>query len=102
MKRFSVLCASALALFLPIQAHAVSAGDVLDRMSADQRGGFMNGALEMLSYQFLKEGQDGRAACIVEWYLTGDGAQEIVAVFGNHKDLPAVAILRTLADRHCK
>jgi hypothetical protein len=93
---------TALALFLPTQAHAVTAGDFLDRMNAEQRTGFIDGAFDMLSYELGQEGQGDKAACIIQWYFEGDGPQEVVAVFNSHKDLPAVAILRTLGDRHCQ
>jgi hypothetical protein len=39
-----------LALILPAQAHAITAGDFLDRMNAEERSGFVNGALDMLNY----------------------------------------------------
>jgi hypothetical protein len=97
-----LLTLTALALFLPTQAHAVTAGDVLDRMNAEQRGGFMNGALDMFSYELATTGQGDKAECVINWYFEGQGPEEIAAVFANHRDMPAVAILRTLADRHCK
>lgn len=87
---------------LPLKAHAVTAGDVLDRMDADERFGFMNGALDMLAYELSRAGQGDKTACVYDWYFRGNGPSEVVAVFDNHKDLPAVAIIRTLADRHCQ
>ena len=98
MKRLLALTVA----LIPTQALAVSAGDFLDRMNADERSGFINGALDMLAYDLTQAGQGGKAACVVQWYFEGQGPEEVAAVFPNHPDLPAVAILRTLADRHCQ
>jgi hypothetical protein len=92
---------TALALFLPTQAHAVTAGDFLDRMNADERTGFIDGAFDMLGYELTEEGQGDKAACIIQWYFQGDGPKAVAEVFASHRDFPAVAILRKLADRHC-
>lgn len=99
MLRLTVLTVIAL---LPLKAHAVTAGDVLDGMSNDESGSYISGAVTMLAYELSRTGQGDEAACIIDWYFKGGGGpHEVVAVFDNHKELPAVAIIRTLADRHC-
>lgn len=97
----SRLIAIILALVIPAQAFAVSAGDFLDSMTADERNGFMNGALDMLAYDYSEAGQQDRAACVIQWYFEGNGPREVAAAFDSHRDLPAVAIIKTLASRSC-
>lgn len=100
MKR---LPAFALALLLSAQAHALPAADIVDRMSAEESGAYISGALDMLAYELSRGGAGEKAACLHDWYYRSDGAgpREVVAVFEHHKDLPAVGILRILVDRHC-
>lgn len=92
----------ALASIIPAQAHAVTAGDLLGRMSADKRNSFINGALDMLTYELGRSGQGDKASCITKWFYEGEGPRHVALVFTAHKDKPAVALLRVLADRHCK
>lgn len=91
------------AAFVPKQASAaVTAGDFLDRLNADQRRAFIEGALEMLTQELALAGQRENAVSVMKWYFEGDGPRQVVAVFGNHRDLPAAAIVRTLARRVCQ
>lgn len=92
----------ALALFLPIQAHALTAGDVLDKMTTKESNAYVQGAVTMLAYYIHKEVSEEKGRCILNWFYEEGGPSEVVEFYDAYKDLDAVGIIRILADRHCK
>lgn len=85
-------------------AFAITAGDVLDRMSADERGGYITGAIDTAIYlAAVQEKNNAKSECILNWYY-GDkakGPREVIATFERYKDKPAVALIKVLIDRAC-
>lgn len=89
--------------FYTVPAHAITAGDVLDRMTAKERQGYISGAAEMLAYTLSEAGQREKSACVVKFYFEGEqGREHLIAVFANHRDLPAAGMVQTLANRYCR
>jgi len=84
------------------QAHAVTAQDYLERFNDDQRFAYMNGALDAMTYSLATAGQGAKAECLIDLFFRTPATQdEIAATFAAHPELPAVAILQVLGDRHC-
>lgn len=89
--------------YSPSKAEAITAGDFLDRMTTAERTAFIDGAIEMLSYQHAKAGDKQKASCVIDWYYRGGpGPEQIPPAFSKNKGLPAVGILATLINRRCK
>lgn len=88
---------------LPSEGRAISAGDVVDKMSEDQQYGYLTGAVDMVIFLHSSNGEGDRAECIMNWfYRDNTSAKEVVAVFHNYKDKPAIGLLHVLINRHCK
>jgi hypothetical protein len=101
--RFS--CALAFALCVATPAFAITAGDVLDKMSADERSGYFGGAIEMAMHIAATEQKNGaKADCIFEWFYLSDGkaARELMNVFRANKARPASGLIAIVIARHCK
>lgn len=87
---------------IPQSAYAITAGDVVDRMTFDERFAWMSASVETMGFLYAKNGEKQKSVCIIDWYFKQDGAtEELIAVFENHKDLPAVGIIDIVAKRHC-
>lgn len=91
-------------LVLPVPALAITAGDVLDRMSGPERNGYITGAIDNAMYlAAVQEKNNPKSECILGWYYGKDakGPQQVVAMFDRNRDRPAVALLKILIDRAC-
>lgn len=82
-------------------AAAVSAGDFLDKMNEQQRFGYMNGALDAITYDLARAGQGDKAQCVASFYYEGSGPQDLAALLESHPELPVVGILKALIKRNC-
>lgn len=88
---------------LPSEANAISAGDVVGKMSEDQQYGYLTGAVDMVIFLHSSKGEGERAECIMNWFYRDDtSAKEVIGVFHNYKDKPAIGLLHVLINRHCK
>lgn len=83
-------------------AAALTAGDVLDKMNADQWTGFNSGAVDMASHLFAVEGKFVKAKCALDWFFRTEGSvKEVHAFYEAHRDKDAVALLNVLINRKC-
>ena len=90
-------------LALPSPAGAISAGDVVDKMGENEQYGYVTGAVDMAMFLHSQIGNGTKAECIFNWFYTEEtGVEEVIAVFYNYKDKPAIGLLHVLMDRHCK
>jgi len=90
-------------LALPSPAAAISAGDVVDKMGAKEQYGYITGAVDMVLFLYSKNGQGEKAECGLNWFYNGGGGpKEVIEVFHNYKDKPAIGLLYVLIERHCK
>lgn len=96
--------AAAVALFIATPALAIPAGDVLDRMTLDQRSGYLSGAVEMAMFiAATQERNQAKSDCIRNWYF-GEGtgsAREILAVFEANRKREAMPLIMIVINRHC-
>jgi hypothetical protein len=99
----TVLTAALLAgIFAAGPAAAIDAADVMDKMNGDQRSSFLSGAVDMASYLYAVNGNQGKSQCAVEWFFRQkDSLREVHAFLDAHKDKDAVALVSILIDRHC-
>lgn len=85
-------------------AFAVTAGDVLDKMSRDQRFGYITGALDMAMYKAATlEKDNAKAECILNWYYGKDapGPKQVIVMFEGNRERNAIALLQVLINRAC-
>ena len=85
-------------------AWAVTAGDVLDRMTERERFGYITGAIDMAMFlAAVREQNDAKSECIVHWYYSQNapGPKQVIDIFRQFRDKPAVALINVLIDRRC-
>jgi hypothetical protein len=102
-KRIAVIVLAGLAVATPI--YAITAGDVLNRMTEKEQFGYISGAVDMLVYleQVPTRGSTPKSACILNWYNGKDakGPRQVVAMFDSYQDKSAVGLIKILAERAC-
>lgn len=100
------IAASALiAMVFAAPAFAITAGDLLDRMTEPEREGYIQGALEMAMFMAAtQERNSTKAQCTFDRFFgdtSAEAARELIAVFGANKDRDAVALITIVINRHC-
>jgi hypothetical protein len=99
-----LLIVVSLLLMIAHPAFAITAGDVLDRMTEKERGGYLNGLIEMAMYLSGTSGDGKHATCILNWYYnktSNKALDDTVAAFRKYQDQPAAAIMKALIVRQC-
>jgi len=85
-------------------AFAISADDVSNKMSKDERFGYVTGMLDMLTYQASIGGNKPKADCIVEAYY-GDGKdaawEKLLAAFEALPEKYPASIVTVLVNKAC-
>ena len=103
-KRLIALSAVAL-LTTATPARAVTAGDVLNRMTEKERLGYITGAIDMVMYleQAEAKGSTPRSACILNWFYAKEapGPKQVLTLFSAYPDKPAVGLIKIAMDRAC-
>lgn len=105
-KRLSaiLLCSGAFASFGGA-AQAITADDVLNKMNADQRFGYISGVIEGLAFaRWTKDQPDSTGMnCIYDWYYQGGGerSNQVDTWLRRHLDRPVGALLHVLIKRDC-
>jgi hypothetical protein len=97
---------AALAVILTEQsAAAVTADDVMKKMSRDERFGYVSGLIDMLSYQIALSGDKSRAKCVTDAFFRkkedNEAWQKLVAAFERFPDRSAEAIVFVLMKQAC-
>lgn len=83
-------------------AHALKAGDVVEKMTSDQFGAWLVGSADMAAQLFTRLGDAERARCVLEWSGGKEqSVREIDATFRANPSLEAAAVLEILMKRHC-
>lgn len=97
-----------LALFVVLMSAvplwAITAGDVLDRMTEKERLGYIGGAVDMAIYSAsTKEKNNPKAECIHAWFFEKDakGPSEVIQTFSRYRDRQAVGLITVLIERAC-
>lgn len=92
------------ALLVAVPAWAITAADVLDRMSDDQRFGYITGAVDTAMYlAAVQEKNNAKSECILNWYYgkNATGPKQVIDTFRQYRDKPAIALIKVLIDRAC-
>jgi hypothetical protein len=101
--RIAVLVLAGLGLAAP--AMAVTASDVLNRMTEKEQYGYITGAVDtiILLEQLEHQGNTARSECISNWFYGKEapGARSIRAMFTRYPAQSAVGLIKILIDRAC-
>lgn len=103
MRLKATLSAAALAgwFFLPSPAAAITAEDVLDKMSSDESTGYIYGSMETAAFLSHLQGKSERSECITDWYHDKGGVKQIIDTLHRFKDRQAQPIIYALIKRAC-
>jgi hypothetical protein len=82
-------------------AWSLTGEDVLDRMSKDERGGYLAGSIEMAAFLSAMQGNNKRADCIMDWYYKQDGVEKLVAALSGYKDRQALPVVHVIIKKAC-
>lgn len=85
-------------------AFAITAGEVLDKMTEKERFGYITGAVDMIMLTTAtSEKNTAKAECILAWHYgeKAPGPRLIVETFGRYRDRNAVGLIKLLIDRAC-
>lgn len=87
------------------QAKALTAGDVMNKMTIDQRLGYMDGIIEGLAFARWLKDKPSKVGmkCIYDWYYS-DAEKihgRITTWFNRHTDKPAGALMYVLTKKEC-
>lgn len=97
----ALLIAIAISAALCRPAVALTAGDVVNKMTPEQSTGWMFGAAEMAVRLFLRMGDTQRSACIQDWISAPGAAGEMDAAMRANVDQPAAAVVEAVMLRKC-
>ena len=102
MNRKLILFILALCMFGTPALAFMSAGDYTDKMTREQRFGYMNGVLDMAIYQAAQQKNKAKGQCIQDWYYRDETTSGKVFEFlSSSKDLPAPALINISINREC-
>ena len=93
----AIMLALAGSLFFSSDSQAITAEEVMDRMTPEEAGSFMAGAIDMYAQQ-----NPNKAICAQTWFNEQDGSTKTFKIFLEFPDKPAVAVMDVLIRRVCK
>jgi hypothetical protein len=95
-----------LALLVAIQqASAITAEDVMKKMSPEQRAQYLAGLIDMLAYQTAASGDRAKGSCILAKFYDSDSKSSLAQtldVFKKYPDKRPEILLTVLANQICK
>lgn len=101
--RFASL--TALTILAAAPASALTAGEVLERMSSRQQNGYITGIVDALLHleQVPTRGPTPRSGCILRWYYGKEapGPRQVIFFFDANRDKSAPGLIKILIDRAC-
>ena len=87
------------------EAAALTANEVLNKMSVDERAGYFSGVVDGLAQaRWIRDKPDQTGMkCIQDWYYTGGepNHKRIYAWLNKHSGKPANALLYVLIKKEC-
>lgn len=101
--RCSLIAIVAVALFTQ-SATAITAEDVMKKMSKEERFGYLTGLIDMLTYNTATTGNGSKAACLTNaYYREGKDAawKNLYDALGNFSDKQPATIVTLLARKAC-
>lgn len=104
-RRVLVIAIALTATVLNSPALAITAGEVLQRMTDRERFGYITGAVDLAIHleQVSAKGPTARSNCIQNWYYGKDapGPRQVVSMFSTNQERTAVGLIKILIDRAC-
>lgn len=109
LSKYKQLCLIILAYcFMSANAQAtnITAGIIMDKMSEDERYGYVAGVIEGLAYaRYVKDNPDKTGSgCIYDWYYKDNKERwlkTLLPTFTKHKEKPVGVILYVLTKKEC-
>lgn len=87
------------------QANALTAGDVLNKMTSEQSVSYINGVIEGLAYsRWLRDRPSSKGSkCIYDWYYQGGkkSFNQTMSWLERHPDKPVGALIYVLTKKKC-
>jgi hypothetical protein len=80
---------------------ALTGADVLQKMSADERSGYLAGNIDMAAQLIFRDGKHERSTCIFNWYYKGGGVAQVLQALERFKDKQVQPVIYALIDRAC-
>jgi hypothetical protein len=106
MAHTRALCAALLMLTATVHsASAITAEDVMKKMSHEQRVGYLAGLVDMLAYQAAANGDRAKGNCIADRFYREkreDSIARTLEVFSKFSDKRPEILLSVLANQLCK
>ncbi len=96
-----VAAAVVFSLFPSRQALSLTGKDVVDKMSADESGGYIAGSIEMAAFLSHAQGNRDRSTCITNWYYKKNGVEQTVAALSRYKSREAQPVLYAMIEQVC-
>jgi hypothetical protein len=96
---------SALCAFTACPAAAITAGEVLKKMSAEERFGYLTGLIDMLAYQLSLSGDEKNASCIISAFYRDGREQNLASLLNALERFPdrrPEAIITVVAKKACE
>ncbi|MBM1567729.1 hypothetical protein [Sulfitobacter mediterraneus] len=101
----AMILAGGMNVSLSGMAQALTADEVLNKMSDDQRHGYISGIVDGYAYaRWLSDRPDNTGSqCIYTWYYDGGAKKwrQIHQWFERHLDKPVDALLHVLIKKEC-
>jgi hypothetical protein len=96
-----------IAMFLAAQpASAVTAEDVMTKMSSEYGQGYLSGMIDMLAYQTGANGNVAKGNCIIDAFFdekrSAASWAKLRAMYREHRDKRPEILLTVLANQICK
>lgn len=83
-------------------ALALTAKDVTDKMSKEERFGYLTGIVDTISYQHVLNGERQIAQCVSDaFYKNKDGLSRMVEVLHAFPDKSPIAVLMVVLKKEC-
>lgn len=93
-------------LVAPHPAAAITAEDVMVKMSNDHRAGYLSGLIDMLAYQTAAGGNKEKGNCIIDAFFDEkrkeDSWSKLRGIFQQYSDKRPEVLLTALAGQICK
>lgn len=100
--RISIIIVLFLLVATQHNAMALTAQDVMQKMSTTERFGYLTGLVDMLSYQYVLAGDRKRAKCITAKFYDDKAMQSrIFKVFERYPDKAPEGIMVLLMNKAC-
>ena len=82
-------------------ALSLTGAEVLDKMTEDERGGYLAGNVDMAAQLAYHDGKRERSDCIFDWYYKQGGLGQVLQAIGQFRDRQVQPVIHALINRAC-